>query len=226
MTFTDRQKYLLFFTVINYADPGLLLSYFLLQNLKTEYMNIFIALVGMCGSGKSVVADALVRKGYQFFRFGQITLDIIIEKGWEVNEQNERLIRESLRKEHGMGAYALKNLPKIDKLLREGNVVGDGLYSWDEYKILKEKYGDQLVVVAVYAPPKLRYERLSQRKQSEEDKAIRNRQLNADQARSRDFSEIENLDKGGPIAMADYTLINTGSVSLLLKQLVNVLTQL
>jgi len=189
-------------------------------------MNTFITLVGMCGSGKSVVADELVKNGYQFFRFGQITLDIIMEKGLEVNEKNERAIREGLRKEHGMGAYAIKNMPKIDNFLKEGNVVGDGLYSWDEYKILKEKYSDQLIVIAVYAPPKLRYERLSQRKRSEEDKDVRNRLLTEDQAKSRDFSEIENLDKGGPIAMADYTLINTRSVSHLLDQLENVLTQL
>jgi dephospho-CoA kinase len=181
-------------------------------------MNNFIALVGMCGSGKSVVADELVKQGYQFFRFGQITLDIIIEKGLEVNEKNERAIREGLRKDYGMGAYAIKNLPKIDNYLMEGNVVGDGLYSWDEYKILKEKYEDQLIVIAVYAPPQLRYKRLSQRKRSEDDKEIRNRELTAEQAKSRDFSEIENLDKGGPIAMADYTLINTGSVSELLHQ--------
>jgi dephospho-CoA kinase len=189
-------------------------------------MNNFIALVGMCGSGKSVVADELERRRYQFFRFGQITLDIIIEKGLEVNEKNERAIREGLRKEFGMGAYAIKNLPKIDKFLKEGNVVGDGLYSWAEYKILKEKYGEQLIVIAIYAPPKLRYDRLSLRRRSKDDKEVRNRQLTADQAKSRDFSEIENLDKGGPIAMADFTLINTGSVTQLLDQLENVLNQL
>jgi dephospho-CoA kinase len=189
-------------------------------------MNTFIALVGMCGSGKSVVADALVEKGFQFFRFGQITLDIIMEQGMEVNEENERTIREGLRNEFGMGAYAIKNMPKIDNFLSKGNVVGDGLYSWAEYKILKEKYGDQPIIISVYTPPKLRYARLSNRKQSDDDKEIRNRQLSAEQAKSRDFSEIENLDKGGPIAMADYTLVNTGEIPELLGQLENVLAQL
>ena len=188
-------------------------------------MNLFIALVGMCGSGKSVIADELVKKGFHFFRFGQITIDIILEQGLEVNEQNERAIRERLRKEYGMGAYAIKNVPKIDRLLQKGNVVGDGLYSWDEYKILKDKYADQLIVIAVYAPPKLRYARLSQRKRSADDKEIRYRQLTAEQAASRDFSEIENLDKGGPIAMADFTLINTGSITHLLSQLEDVLSK-
>lgn len=182
-------------------------------------MNRFIALVGMAGAGKSVVADELIRRGYRFFRFGQLTMDIIREKGLEVNEQNERTIREGLRKEHGMGAYALLNIPKIDHLLKEGHVVGDGLYSWEEYKILKEKYGDQMLVIAVYAPPGLRYSRLAERKHTEGDKNIRFRQMTPEQARSRDFAEIENIDKGGPIAMADYTINNTGSIENLVRQL-------
>jgi dephospho-CoA kinase len=182
-------------------------------------MNKFIAIVGMCGAGKSVVADELIRSGYQFFRFGQITLDIIIEKGLEPNEQNERLIRENVRKEHGMGAYAILNLPKIDQFLKNGNVAGDGLYSWDEYKILKEKYGRQMYVLAVYAPPQQRYLRLVERKISAEDKNLRNRPMTAEQARARDFAEIENIAKAGPIAMADYTLLNTGSIDELCQQL-------
>jgi len=53
-------------------------------------MNNFIAIVGMCGSGKSVVADELVKKGYKFFRFGQITLDIIKQQNLEPNEENQK----------------------------------------------------------------------------------------------------------------------------------------
>ncbi|MFC2134535.1 AAA family ATPase [Bacteroidota bacterium] len=182
-------------------------------------MNKFIALVGMCGSGKSVVADELVRQGFNFFRFGQITLDIVKERGLEPSEENEKPIREEVRKKHGMGAYAILNIPKIDNFLKEGNVVGDGLYSWSEYKILKEKYGGQLTVIAVYAPPKLRYERLSQRTLAREDTDLRHRPATQEQARKRDFAEIENIEKGGPIAMADYTFVNTGTVPELLEQL-------
>lgn len=182
-------------------------------------MNRFIALVGMAGSGKSVVADELIRQGFQFFRFGQITMDIIKERGLEVNETNERTIREDVRQEYGMGAYALLNIPKIENFLSNGNVVGDGLYSWSEYKILRDKFGENMVVIAVYAPPSLRYERLSVRKQVAGDKDVRFRQMTPEQARSRDFAEIENIEKAGPIAMADYMLVNTGSMEELIGQL-------
>ena len=188
--------------------------------------NSFIALVGMAGAGKSVVADELISKGYRFFRFGQITMDIIKEKGLEVNESNERAIRERVRKEHGMGAYAILNIPRILSFLEEGNVVGDGLYSWTEYKILKEKFGDRMFVIAVYAPPTLRYERLSARKQLSDDKDIRNRQMTPEQAKSRDFAEIENIEKAGPIAMADFTLVNTGSMEDVIHQLNSALNKI
>jgi hypothetical protein len=49
-----------------------------------------------------------------------------------------------------MGAYATLNIPKFDELLKNSNVVGDGLYSWTEYKILKEKYGSISYRVALF----------------------------------------------------------------------------
>lgn len=182
-------------------------------------MNKLVCLVGMTGSGKSVVSDYLVNKGYSYLRFGQITMDLIKERGLEPTEVNEKKIREDVRKEHGMGAYAILNIPKFDELLKKGNVVGDGLYSWSEYKILREKYGSQLVVLAVFAPPKLRYDRLVKRTLLSTDTSLKNRPATPESAKARDFAEIENIEKGGPIAMADFTLVNTGTVDDLILQL-------
>ncbi len=180
----------------------------------------------MCGSGKSVIADELIKRGYGFFRFGQITLDIVKERGLAPTEENEKPIREEMRRQHGMGAYAILNMPKIESLLAKGNVVGDGMYSWPEYKYLREKFGLNLIVTAVYAPPKIRYERLAQRKLAADDKTLRNRPMTEQQARARDYAEIENIEKGGPIAMADYTLVNTGTKEELLKQFETVIQQI
>ncbi len=184
-------------------------------------MNYIICLVGMCGSGKSTVADELVEQGYSFVRFGQITLDIVKEKGLEPTEENEKIIREGIRKEHGMGAYATLNLPKFDQLLAKGNVVADGLYSWSEYKILKDYYKNNIFVVAVLSPPQTRYQRLEARK--EIDEKMRNRPVSKDQAKSRDYAEIENIEKGGPLAMADYYILNNSDLEELKKETNNFL---
>ncbi len=179
-------------------------------------MNKIVCIVGMCGSGKSIVADELVQAGFSFARFGQITLDLVKERGLAPTEENEKKIREDLRKEHGMGAFATLNLPKFDTLLRKSNLVADNLMSWSEYKILKEHYGKRLIILAVLSPPELRYERLEARTQI--DEKMRNRPMTKEQAQSRDYAEIENIEKGGPIAMADYYLLNLSNLENLKRE--------
>ena len=110
-----------------------------------------------------------------------------------------------------MAAFATLNIPKIDELLKKSNVVVDGLYSWSEYKVLKEKYKEAMYVVAVYAPPKLRYARLKNRS-VENDQEQRFRNFTEEEAKARDYAEIENIEKGGPIGMADFTIVNTGTI--------------
>jgi len=173
-------------------------------------MKKIICVVGMAGAGKSLVSDELVKQGYKFLRFGQITLDKVKEQGLKPIEANEKKIREEIRKKHGMGAFALLNIPKLDELLKKSNVVVDGLYSWSEYKILKEKYGDTMSVVTVYAPSELRYQRLENRAVKDDEKQ-RFRSFSKKEAQARDYAEIENIEKGGPIAMADFTIDNTGT---------------
>jgi dephospho-CoA kinase len=161
-----------------------------------------VAVVGMTGSGKSEVARFFQENGFTVVRFGEVT-DIELKKqGLPLTEENERPVREAFRKEHGMAAYAILNLSRIDEALKDSSVVVDGLYSWEEYLHLKEYYGDNLVVVAVYASPGIRYTRLAGREI---------RPLTAEEAESRDRAEIENMNKAGPIAMADFTLINETS---------------
>jgi dephospho-CoA kinase len=162
-----------------------------------------VSIVGMAGAGKSAVARVFERDGFKRVRFGDITEEEVKKRGLPINESNERNVREQLRKEHGMAAYAILNLPRIDALLKESNVVVDGLYSWEEYILLKERYGDNFSVIAVWASPRTRYKRLGGRKV---------RPLTVEEAASRDKSEIENVKKGGPIAMADFTIVNETSL--------------
>ncbi|MDH5682795.1 MAG: AAA family ATPase [Spirochaetota bacterium] len=173
--------------------------------------NIIIALVGLCGSGKSVAAEYFVNEDYHVIHFGGITMDEMKKQNLAVCEENERQVREELRNSYGMGAYATLSIPKIDALLKdEKKVLIDGLYSFTEYKILKEKYKDGLMVIAIYTPKAIRYKRLSER-------AVR--PLTPQKAMERDFAEIDNIEKGGPIAIADHTVINTGSKEQLFKSL-------
>jgi len=167
-----------------------------------------VSIVGMTGAGKSEVSRVFEQNGFIRIRFGDVTDEELKKRGLEPSEENERFIRELLRQEQGIAAYAKLNLPRIEQALNpspcEGqDVVIDGLYSWEEYTYLKECYGEDLYLVAVWSSPKTRHARLTSRS---------SRRLTVEEAISRDRAEIENIDKGGPIAMADFTIINESSL--------------
>ena len=168
-----------------------------------------VALVGMAGAGKSEVARIFEQSGYVRIRFGDITDREVERRGLRLNETSERFVREALRDRHGMAVYAKLSIPKIDKTLEKSNVVVDGLYSWEEYLLLKKRYGEQITIVAVWASPRKRYFRLSVRE---------TRPLTREEAAARDKAEVENLNKGGPIAMADYMLTNESTKARLVRQ--------
>ena len=171
-----------------------------------------IAVVGLTGSGKTETTEAFVAAGFFRVGFNDVFYEEFGKRNLEVTEPNERIVREEMRKELGNGVMALKALPKVEALIGEGkNVVIESLYSWSEYKVMKERFGDQFRVLAIYAPPTLRYRRLSAR-------AIR--PLIPEMASSRDYAEIEApVEKAGPIAMADWTIQNLGSREDFLKEI-------
>lgn len=175
-------------------------------------MGRIIAVLGMCGAGKSVVCDYLEDLGFKTIYFGGVTMDKLKEENLEVTPENEKMMRERLRKEYGMAAYAILLLPKIKELSKTEDVVIDGLYSWDELKVLKNEF--DLTTIAVVVDKELRYERLSKRK---------NRPFSKEDAIKRDISEIENLAKAGPIAYADYYIFNIKTKEKMKKRLEEIL---
>ena len=169
---------------------------------NTKKTNPLLVIVGMAGSGKSSIARHLEKKGWRVIRFGALTMQELESQGLPINEANEKSIREEMREKHGMEAYAKLLLPKIQESLSASPTVIDGMYSWSEYKFLRKHFGDEMKVVAIYTTRSQRYARISQRKE---------RPLTFREAEERDHAEMENVEKGGPIAMADYTIVNDGT---------------
>lgn len=171
--------------------------------------------MGMAGAGKSAVARLFEADGFVRIRFGDITDQELEKRGLMRNEENERLVRQQLRKEQGMSAYAKLNLPRIEAALLSSHAVVDGLYSWEEYTFLKERLGDRMVLVAVWASSQTRHARLRNRRQ---------RPLTAEEAYGRDRDEIEKGNKGGPIAIADFVIVNEASFEHLKRETQRVLS--
>jgi dephospho-CoA kinase len=177
-----------------------------------------ITLVGMPGAGKSSCVDYLTGKGLPSVYFGGITLQEVKKRGLDVTPENEKFVREDIRKQEGKDAYAKRIVAQIKKLFDEGHdvVVADGLYSWSEYKVFKKEFGDDAVIIAIVADRQLRHKRLASRPM---------RPLTDEEVTKREYAEIENIEKGGPIANADYTVLNDATSEELLSNLDAILAQ-
>ncbi len=166
-----------------------------------------LAVVGMCGSGKSTAIDYLIEKKIPKIYFGGIIYKAMAEAGIERTEdgESEKIFREEIRKKEGKDFVVKRVVKETKDLIAAGQkrIVLDGLYSWTEYKILRKEFPTEMTVVAIVVPKALRRKRL----------AIRpDRPFDAQAAAERDRSEIENLEKGGPIAIADYYIDNSGTI--------------
>jgi adenylate kinase len=126
---------------------------------------VILAIVGLPGAGKTAAADYFKEKNIQVIEFGKIVNDYIEKQKLSHEEKNHKKVRESLRKEHGMAAFAKLNEPKIKSALEKNMImVIDGLRSWEEYLYLKDAFKEvKIVLLALYADKELRYRRIARR---------------------------------------------------------------
>lgn len=175
-----------------------------------------IAFVGLAGSGKSSAVEYLTEKGYPKVYVGGLIIQGVVDSGQEVNEVNERTYREEMRAKYGNEIFMQRAIEQVKNLVDAGQheIILDGLYTWPEYKLLKHEFPGSLITIAIVTPKHLRYQRMAKRPK---------RPLQTHEVDERDWAEIENMQKGGPIAIADYFVYNDGSVEHLYEQVDTIL---
>jgi dephospho-CoA kinase len=173
--------------------------------------------VGLAGSGKSSAVEYLTEKGYPKIYFGGIMYNEMRKAGIQPGDwEPEQKFREELREKEGKGVIAKFATKEARDLINAGQrrIIFDGLYSWSEYKVLKHEFPGEMTVLAVVTPKHQRYQRMANRPE---------RPMTSQEIDERDWAEIENLEKGGPIAIADYFVHNDKDLDSLHKQLDEVL---
>ena len=183
------------------------------ENLK------ILAFVGLTGSGKTTAVEHFTKKGFPKVYFGGVIYKAMAEAGIERTADSERIFREKYREENGKDVVANKIVEQIRELAAAGQhrVIADGIYTWSEYKVMKHAFPGELNVVAIVSPRQTRYHRLANRVE---------RSYTETEAYERDQSEIENLEKGGPIAIADHYIINDDSEEALYEKLESLASEL
>lgn len=180
--------------------------------------NLVLAVVGLPGAGKTEAVNCLMAKtGWPKVYLGDVTFEILRERNLPFTQENERPVREEIRAKHGMAAYAILSLSKIETMHQTSPVIIESMYSWEEYLTFRDKFGDNFKVLAIYASPRTRATRLANRPE---------RPLTLAELEARDFAQIENLKQAGPIARADFTIVNEGSPENLTTQLDQILALL
>ncbi len=177
-----------------------------LENVK------IIAFVGLAGSGKSSAVEYLAKKAYPKIYFGGIIYKAMREAGIEITWESQEKFREEIRAHEGKDFVVKRAVKEARDLIEAGQhrIVLDGLYTWSEYKILKHEFPGEMTVVAIVTPKHLRKQRMANRPE---------RPMTANEVDERDWAEIENLEKGGPIAIADHYIINDGDLDKLHAQI-------
>jgi len=175
-----------------------------------------LAFVGLPGVGKSVAVDYITEKGYPKVYFGGIIYNAMNEAGIEITPESQQKFRKEIREKEGKDFVVKRVIKQVHDLIAAGqhHIILDGLYSWTEYKILKREFPGEMSVIAIVANKKLRHHRLTNRPE---------RPFTIEQANIRDWSEIEDLEKGGPIAIADHYIVNNSSIEHLHGQLDEIL---
>jgi dephospho-CoA kinase len=176
------------------------------QNLK------ILAFVGLTGSGKSTAVEYFTHKGYPRVYGGGVIYSAMAEAGIEKGEENEKTFRIEIREREGQDFVVNRIITQINDLVNAGQhrIIADGIYSWDEYKAMKHAFPGHVSIVAVTAPKHKRYHWLETREDRPQSPQI---------SEERDHNEIETIQKGGPIAAADFFIANSGSREHFFKQL-------
>ena len=175
-----------------------------------------VAFVGLAGSGKSSAVDYLTEKGYPKIYFGGILYKAMEEAGIEITWESQQTFREEIREREGKDFIVKRAIKEARGLIDAGQkrIILDGLYTWSEYKILKHEFPGEITVIAIVTPKHLRKQRMANRPE---------RPMTSEEVDQRDWAEIENIEKGGPIAIADYFIHNEGSLEKLHAEIDKVL---
>jgi dephospho-CoA kinase len=126
------------------------------------------------------------------------------KRGLELTPQNVGKVMLALREEGGNYVIAEKCVPKIQQQTSD-RVLVDGLRSLHEADIFKSHFAG-FTLVAVHAPPRVRFERLKGRARSDDPQSW-------EVFHDRDVREL-GVGLGNVIAMAEKILVNDDGVEM------------
>jgi dephospho-CoA kinase len=159
-----------------------------------------LAIVGMPGSGKAIVSKAASSRGIPVLVCGDVVREETKKRGLAPTPENTGKVMLAIRQEEGPAVVAERLITKIASSAAPLLVV-EGVRSMAEVEALRRNH--TVVIVAVHASPKTRYDRLVARGRSDDPKSW-------EEFAERDARELS-VGIGDVIALAQEMLINEAS---------------
>ncbi len=175
-------------------------------------MKLLVCIVGMPGSGKSILVKAAREMGLKIITMGDIVREEVVKRGMRVNIDTLLEVAQELRRLRGDSYIAVKTLEKLGEV-REDIVVIDGVRSLIELEKFKEKH--RVIIIAVHASPLTRFKRLLKRGREGDPRSW-------EEFVKRDLVELS-WGIGSVIALADYMVINEWSEEYVYKEAIKIM---
>jgi len=182
---------------------------------------LIIGITGTLGAGKGTIVKFLVEKrGFMHYSVRDFLVEEIKKRGMPINRDSMVEVGNDLRKKNSPG-YIAETL--FERAKNSGkNCVIESLRTEGEVNSLRKK--GKFYLFAVDANPKVRYERVSERKSSTDKISFQEFIDNEKREMTSKDPNKQNLSKC--ISMADYIFENNGTVEELHKKVEDVLNEI
>ncbi|MDQ1278916.1 MAG: hypothetical protein QG670_176 [Thermoproteota archaeon] len=161
----------------------------------------------MPGSGKSAFDTIAEEMGFSVIIMGDAIRSEAVKRDLEPTPENIGKIMIRIRLDEGPEVVAKRCIPKIREAKTRGVVV-DGIRSLMEVEEFRKSF-PKFKVLYIHSPPEVRYQRVSNRRRSDDPQSW---QIFVE----RDYREL-GVGIGSAAAMADYVIVNNGTLPQLKK---------
>lgn len=180
-----------------------------------------IGITGTLGAGKGTVVEYLKTKyGFEHFSARTLITKEISNRGLEVNRDNMTEIANELRATHHP-AYIIEELFEKAKSANQNSVL-ESVRTVGEIDLLRKK--GEFYLFAIDANQRARYERIIARKSSTDNITLD--KFVADEEREMDSEDPNKQNLRACIELADFKIINDGSLEDLHSQIDKVMESL
>ena len=181
---------------------------------------MIIGITGPIASGKSVLVEMLIEKGFVYHRLSEEVREEAKNLGIAIERKALQDLGNAMREKYGNGYWAER---LISKLIANKNHVVDGIRNPGEIDVLRKN--NNFILVGVDAPIEKRFQWILNRNKDSDPKTLD--EIKAIDSRDRGVGELNSGQQSGKCyEMADLYLHNEGTFEELSKKIAEMLENL